>query len=410
MTPNDRACLRAWLEREFGLDADTLGPDAPDLALAARRAATGLDGDADYLRLWRRDPLERQAWLEQLLVGETWFFRERGAFGLLRQHAGASGRADRPLRVLCLPCASGEEAWSIAITLRQAGLDADNARVVAMDASHAALDAARRGHYGLRALRGLDLRQWAKYLLPAAEGRFRVADSLRGIVDFVAGNALNAAMLRQYAPFDLIFCRNMMIYMSVAGRVQLCRSLADCLAADGLLFLGHAETPPEPAAWVRHGDSGAFAWRKATVQPRSPDAARRNPGQPPVDPPPGFCSTPAGLSDTSPAPRIAPPNPAPSPLHTARSLANQGAYQDALRLLEQAVAQSPLDPDIHALLGILHDQQNQPERAALHFRRALYLAPGHTESLAHLALLQERRGQRAEAERLRQRLRQVVGS
>lgn len=409
MTPGDRAYLRAWLEREFGLDADTLGPDAPDLALAARRAATGLDGEAAYLRLWRRDPLERQAWLEQVLVGETWFFRERGAFGLLRQHAGASGRADRPLRVLCLPCASGEEAWSIAISLRQAGLDADSARIVAMDASHAALDAARRGHYGLRALRGLDPRQWAEYLLPEAEGRFRVADSLRGMVDFVAGNALDAGILRQHAPFDAVFCRNLMIYMSAAGRVQLCRSLADCLAADGLLFLGHAETPPEPAAWARHGDSGAFAWRKATAQPRSPDAARRSPGKPPTDPPPGLRSTPAGPGDAPQSPRIAPPNPSPSALHTARTLANQGAYQEALRLLEQAVAHSPLDPDIHALLGILHDRQNQPERAALHFRRALYLAPGHAESLAHLALLQERRGLRAEAERLRQRLRQTVG-
>ncbi len=92
-------------------------------------------------------------------------------------------------------------------------------------------------------------------------------------------------------------------------------------------------------------------------------------------------------------------------ISTARELANQGAYPDAMRVLERELATSPLDPDLHALLGILHDLEGRREQAVVHLRRALYLAPGHAESLAHLALLQEQRGHRQEAERLRQRLR-----
>lgn len=410
MTRADRIALRDWLAQGYGLDTDTLGADALAQAVRMRGMATGLPREEDYLERWRHDAAERQALLEHLLVGETWFFRERGAFGLLRQHALARREAARPLRVLCLPCASGEEAWSIAITLHQAGLDAATAHIDAMDLNPKALDTARRGSYGPRAFRTLNPEDWPEYLSPGDAGRFRVADCLRAMVSFRQGNALDAKDLRKHAPFAAIFCRNLMIYMDAPGRTRLCRQLFDTLAEDGLLFLGHAETPPEDSGFVRHGDSAAFAWKRTREplpaalpkpSPRS-EAGRERLSQRATVPPRGLVATPVTANPSPPTPTATD-----APIQTARELANQGAYADALRLLERELAQSPLDPDLYALLGILHDLQGRREQAVGHFRRALYLAPGHAESLAHLALLQEQRGNRAEAERLRQRLRQA---
>ncbi len=408
MTEAGQRELRDWLDRGFGLDAETFGPGALAAASRARELATGLARAGDYLELWRRDEEERQALLERLLVGETWFFRERGAFDALREQALAARLAGRPSRVLCLPCARGEEAWSIAITLHGAGIGSAGL-ITAVDLSRPALDTARLGRYGPRALRGLALENWPEYLVPDGPGRFRVADAPRGMVEFFRGNALDAGWLRERGPFEAIFCRNMMIYMSAAGRVRLCRFLAEILAEDGLLFLGHAETPPAEAGFGHHGASGAFAWR------RVPDSLPAMGQQRISEPPRGFRHPipPAPLLQSQ---AIAPENRLESHLpseegrsagvRAARELADRGAYQEAMRLLESELAKSPLDPDLHALLGILHDIQGQRDQAATHVRRALYLAPGHAESLAHLALLQERRGNPAEAERLRQRLRQ----
>jgi chemotaxis protein methyltransferase WspC len=444
--------LSGWLEQRFGLDLAAFGASALAEAVQARVRATGSERTEDYLGHWRGDENERQALLEQFLVGETWFFREWAAFEFLGEQARALAgrlRAGNPLRILCLPCASGEEAWSIAITLHEAGLNAASASIDAVDLSHGAIREARRGVYGMRKLRGQPLARWADYLQAEGPERFRVADVLRDMVAFFQGNALDSKLLRNRGTYDMVFCRNMMIYMSNQARSRLCRLLAELLAPDGLLFLGHAETLPADAGFSRHGGFGAFAWRRDSEQAgiagsgvkasKAGWAEERNPTvMSKIDTPAQEDRRRSGLSPTcghfmatchlryplagealgrdskadggtipaGPAqPPSAPSAPPPSALETARTLADRGAYGEALELLEREQARRPLDPDLHALLGVLCDVLGRHDQAVTHFRRALYLDPTHPESLAHLALLLERRGNPVEAGRLRRRLR-----
>jgi chemotaxis protein methyltransferase WspC len=468
--------LRGWLEQRFGLDLAAFGASALAEAVQARVRATGSERTEDYLGRWRGDENERQALLEQFLVGETWFFREWAAFEFLGEQARALAgrfRAGNPLRILCLPCASGEEAWSIAITLHEAGLNAASASIDAVDLSHGAIREARRGVYEMRKLRGQPLARWADYLQAEGPERFRVADVLRDMVAFFQGNALDSKFLRSRGTYDMVFCRNMMIYMSNQARSRLCRLLAGLLAPGGLLFLGHAETLPADAGFSRHGGFGAFAWRRDSeqagqesnaVELRNPFpmghsvcisplpiagsvekaskagwAEERSPTvMSKIDTPAQEDRRRSGLSPTyghfmatchlryplageasgrdskadggtipaGPAqPPSAPAAPPPSALETARTLADRGAYGESLELLEREQARRPLDPDLHALLGVLCDVLGRHDKAVTHFRRALYLDPTHPESLAHLALLLERRGNPVEAGRLRQRLR-----
>ncbi|MGH7785737.1 MAG: CheR family methyltransferase, partial [Candidatus Binatia bacterium] len=132
------AAITDLLRRRIGLDPAALGSAAIAHAVRGRARARGLAGPAAYLAALAEDAAEWDALLESVVVPETWFFRDREPFALLSRWARAAGAARSPadpLRVLSLPCATGEEAWSIAITLAAAGIAPAAFRVEALDLS-----------------------------------------------------------------------------------------------------------------------------------------------------------------------------------------------------------------------------------------------------------------------------------
>jgi chemotaxis protein methyltransferase WspC len=360
--------------------------------------------------------------LDRLLVGETWFFREWPAFEALaawvQSHAG-DFTARAPLRVLALPCATGEEAWSIAAVLHEAGLDARRVTIDAMDISPSAIRTAREGLYPQRKLRSQPLERWTGLLCPEAGALLRVDPRLRGMVHFTEANAMNADFLLKRDPYHAIFCRNMLIYMSEEARRHICGTLGRCLKPGGLLFLGHAETPPTGLGLIRTPFDGAFAWTQQPTPDKAPVANPAKPAVPPVKPVARLAAPRPGsrrmeapklpnAADAKPARIAADSMPAPSApgpdLARLRELANQGRYEEALRLLNAAEASQSLDPEMHALAGVVLSAMGQAGEAENRLRRALFLRPNHPDCLAHLALLLEKKGDVAEAARLRTRL------
>jgi len=270
------AALARELRTRLGLDIEALGPGALAHAVRGRARARALD-EAAYLDALARDSAEWQALVEALLVPETWFFRDRGPFALLSHwatHAWAGRDARHPVSVLSLPCSTGEEAWSIAITLAAAGLAPDAFRIDAADLSERALAVARAGHYRPRALRGGPLDPaWARYLHRGADGHLEVAAALRPSVTFQRANLVDAPRVFAGRRFDCVFCRNLLIYCDDAARRAAVAGFTALLHPDGLLVLGHAETlPPDTTDFVREGPANAFAWRRAAA----PAIASRN--------------------------------------------------------------------------------------------------------------------------------------
>ncbi len=226
--------LAPWLEQRSGLSAQRLDDDVARAAVHARLRATGLSVAAYWARL-HQDEIEAQALLEGLLVRETRFYRDLAPF---RQLSRWARRRRTPVRALSLPCSSGEEAISIAIALHQGGLPWEDMEVVGVDLSVQAVETARRGHYSRRALSALPP--------PLGELYFRCRGmscrplpELRARLHFWQGNLFRLPDLGE--PFEVIFCRNLLLYCGEEAREQGLQILRDKLSPDGLLFLGHAE-------------------------------------------------------------------------------------------------------------------------------------------------------------------------
>lgn len=190
-----------------------------------------------------------------LSVNYTYFWREPEHFQILLEHAITSlrkkaGASPRPaLRFWSAACASGEEAWSMAIVAAEArrltGIDAA-IDIVASDIDTAALEEARRGQYSDEVMQQLPQELRQRYLQPLAQKAspcWQVSDALRSLVHFAPLDLLATQwpLCENGDPFDVIFCRNVMIYLSDSARLHVFEKFSSLLAKDGLLFLSRVE-------------------------------------------------------------------------------------------------------------------------------------------------------------------------
>jgi chemotaxis protein methyltransferase CheR len=213
--------LRGTLREAVGAAARELGVAPAELA---RRAAAD---DAEALDLLA----------EHAVVGETFFWRHPE--GLLAL-AGRLAAHPAPLRVWCAGCATGEEAYGLAMALLEGGREGRGDRIVATDLSAPALVRARAASYGERALRRLPGALRARGLEPAvaAGGGERVAAAPRAMVELRRHNLLGTA---PEGPFDAVACRNVLIYFEPQQAAATLRRLAGALRPGGMLLLGPVE-------------------------------------------------------------------------------------------------------------------------------------------------------------------------
>lgn len=179
------AAVEDVLRRWIGLDVATVGDAALARAIRGRMQAAGIADAEAYASRVRADEAERDALVEDVVVAESWFFRDPQVFDFVAHFAAAlaalPGRA--PIRILSSPCAAGEEPYSIAMALFDAGLEAGQFTIDAVDVSRAALARAARGRYSLNAFRNADL-SFRDRWFHAADGAAVVDDRVRGPVAF----------------------------------------------------------------------------------------------------------------------------------------------------------------------------------------------------------------------------------
>ncbi|MBV9408439.1 MAG: methyltransferase domain-containing protein, partial [Candidatus Eremiobacteraeota bacterium] len=363
-----------------------------------------------YLDLVRTSGEELQELIEAVVIPETSFFRDRGAFAALRSvvlDRQLPNAPNEPLRILSVPCSTGEEPYTIAMTLLDAGSHATCARVDAVDISARALAHAKHGFFGANAFRGADLAFRDRYFTPAG-ARYRVNDAVRALVQFQRGNLLALDVVTGGAVYDVIFCRNLLIYFDAPTQERAVLTLRRLLKPGGLLFVGPAETP----AVVTHcfsplGLPASFAFRRdderCTARQEPVPAPRRTPRST------KSARTPAPLRVVAPRAKApsAPAAAAPVDLTEATRLADQGRLAEAADACERYLrANGPSAAAFH-LLGLIHSASDEPHAADVFFRKALYLEPRSAETLAHLAALREQLGDAAAARALRVRLQRL---
>jgi chemotaxis protein methyltransferase CheR len=208
----------------------------------ARKLAHG----TDLLRLIKNSNVEFDALLQRLLTQETSFFRYPAVFDSLERrvlpemHMKKFWENPRSLRIWSAGCATGEEPYSIAMTVADAleFADAWNIHILATDVSRDALDHAEHGIYGQREVEALNLRQRDQYF-SRTDDCYVVKPRIRNMVTFAP---MNLAQVVYMGKFDCIFCMNVLIYFSEERQAQLIQRFYEYLEPGGYLFLGHAES------------------------------------------------------------------------------------------------------------------------------------------------------------------------
>lgn len=401
------------LERTMGLSAASIGTSAVERAVRARLRACELD-DADHY--WERilqSPDEVQHLVEAVVVPETWFFRDPAAFAAMVRMVMEEWLPAHPtgtLRLLSLPCSTGEEAYTMAMALIDAGLPTDRFRIDAIDISGLSLAIARRGIYGGNSFRGQHLAFRERHFEPAERG-CRIGDTVRGPVRFLQGNLLGADVPGGGETYDVVFCRNLLIYFDIATQNRAVGVLKRLLAPHGMLFVGHSEASLMlDQGLVSARMPMAFAFRKGAIssQPKAKPAPERIAFQPKAAP---AKKAPASLRPSpSPAPafkRAAPPKPA-RDLGELRRIADLGQLDEAARGCQELMREQGATLEAFLLLGLISDAGGNLVAATGYYRKALYLEPDHAETLGHLALLLKKQGDVAGAKVLNDRMRRLA--
>lgn len=215
--------------------------------LAKRLRQLGLASYAAYLDFIQRPDqvVERQTAVDLLTTNETHFFREPRHFELLRQElASPAVRVQRhPFRIWSAACSTGEEPYSLAMTLAETLGERRPWQVHASDLSTRVLEEAELGIFGSARAGEVPPALAQRYLLEGIEeyaGRYRVDAALRRRVSFERINLMDP--LPALEPFDAVFLRNVLIYFDAAAKRHIVAQVARTLRPGGLLFIGHSET------------------------------------------------------------------------------------------------------------------------------------------------------------------------
>jgi chemotaxis protein methyltransferase WspC len=394
--------LLTHLRQRLGLNPDALSPSALPSAVGRRMRESGEVNLAAYAARAVATAEEFQELVHELVVPETWFLRGGELFFHLADHLRAA--APRPARALSVPCSTGEEPYSLALAVCERGVPRTAWTVDAVDVSLRGLAVARAGRYGDFSFRQVDPALRARYFR-AVGGQWEVRADLREPVRFRPGNLVAPDFLAGEAPYDVILCRNLFIYLHPEARRLALANLERLLRPDGVLCMGHAEPlDTTDGRFRRWGPHGFFFYRR--------DAGG---GRARVDAPAAPAPRPRSLPPPLPAhraPAPAPPVPAAVPadlLAQARDRADEGKLDEAVGLCQESLARSGPSADGYSLLGVLRQAREEAGEARACLEKALYLRPDHEEALTHLMLLYRQQGNEAGAERLRRRLGRAGG-
>ncbi|MEM1059802.1 MAG: CheR family methyltransferase [Verrucomicrobiota bacterium] len=438
------------LEQRIGLDRETLGNRALESAVSEHLGELGIPWEQgeQYLERLRCEPPLLQGLVEKIVVNETWFRRDGKPFEFLTAYAREHWRAQHSpqrLRLLSIPCATGEEPYSIAISLLEAGLQPDRFRIDALDISQVALCKAAEGIYSSNSFRHNTPLWRDTYFRQVDTDLWRLGEGVRRSVQFQQANLLDFWLTQPAGIYQVIFSRNLLIYLSQEAKLQALTCFRHLLRPGGLLFVGHAEMLPMLREHFQPvPEASTFAYTMECPHPqRAPqpvelpeiasrtreandkitsrlrriagkppraivkDAAPVTPAEPapalhampPVKLPPATAETAGGEMP----PAEARPN-ADGLCSEAQKLADNGEYTQALYKAIDALHENATHVPARHLCAVLQQVLGDLAGAETEFRRVLYLEPAHEASMTQLALLLRQTGREQEAAQLQRRL------
>ena len=400
-----------FLKERIGLDVTSVGPAIIERAVRQRSVAAQAASADEYWHALQGSRDEQQALIEAVIVPETWFFRYPESFATLAKLANKRlGEINnlRALRILSLPCSTGEEPYSIAMALLDAGLKPHQFKVDGMDVSPLSVDKARRALYGKNSFRGDDIAYRDRHFIAEGDG-YRLDPRVQEQVRLQVGNLLDPALLAGEPPFDFVFCRNLLIYFDQPTQKQVFDVLKRMTHDDGVLCIGPAEGRLLGRLGMRSiGIAQSFAFsRQGAAEPEPlptfvptplpvPQPLRNRPTAPVRSRP--F----AGVVPLAPVPKTTGTDTAVL-LANIAGLANEGKSAEAKAACDSYLRSHEPVAQVFYWLGLLSDVAGNVLEAQGFYRKALYLEPQHSDALMHLAALLQSQGDTVGARRLQDR-------
>ena len=402
-----------FLSQNIGLNPDSIGYNSIVNIINQRLKVHGLQNKNSYLQILQNSTSEFSTLVESIIVPETSFFRNRESFTFVQNYVQKKWLLTKKtdvLRILSLPCSTGEEPYSIAITLLEAGLLPEQFQIDAVDISPQALNKARRGLYRYYSFGKPAIPERQKYFYQTAQG-YQLQDLIRSCVNFQPGNLLEEGFLGEQEPYDLIFCRNLLIYFHPGAQLQAMEVINRLLVEQGILLIGYAETRQvDTNLFAAINYPLAFAYQKQSpVNRLIAEIGDKEQTQELTETLSGKdCDTSSNPSSQTPNTKQEKASSDLQELEKCRHLANWGQLEAAEKLCEAYLRRHPLDAQAYVLRGEIYQAMGKEQRAEVYFRKAIYLEPNCYQALVYLALFKEYQGDHMGATLMRRRIERLT--
>lgn len=338
-----------------------------------------------------------------LTNGESYFWRDKGQFALLQREILPllARQNSRELRLWSAGCSTGEEAYSLAMLCQEMFPDnRPRVQIIGTDLNEAALEHARRGCYGQWSFRGVAPSLQARYFTRQGNS-WHIKPELRAAVSF---RRLNLCAPRDEAnlrDFDLILCRNVLIYLAPAAIDRAVALFRGALREGGFLMTGHAELANRDLS-----DLAPRSWPESLIYQIAP-AVGAPLSLPKTRARPDFIATPRTKSarvPLAPAVRdsvVEKPAVTESALARAHKLADAGDHAAALAACREATAAAPFDAEAYLLWARIEIERGETAQAKILLKKVVYLAPDQPAGFLELAALYQAAGDAIRAEKMR---------
>ncbi|CAG1001679.1 putative biofilm formation methyltransferase WspC [Methylophilaceae bacterium] len=416
-----------FLRQKIGLNPESIGTESIEKVVRDQMKMSGAVSVGDYINKVNESSAQQKMLIESVVISETSFFRNKIPFVTLQNYLERfvlNKKPDRPIRILCLPCATGEEPYSIAMVLSDMKLPAQKFFIYAADISEQALQIAKSGMYGPYSFRGKDIDFRNRYF-SEMDGGYLLKQEVRDAVEFGQENILAANFLSGHEPYDIIFCRNLLIYFDDDAKEKAIKALAAHLAEEGVLFVGHAEGAKIPQLGFVSLDypmSFAFA-RIRHAKVINASLNKSSPAQKTFAAPNTILHS-AVKAKPVPLPKKVAPitsehewnrvreesadkKPRGKGIAEAMKLADEGAFVEVVAMCEDLLAQGTESAEVYYLLGQASGETGNSLMAEECLRKAIYLNADFHDALMYLSILFDRMGSHEKAATFRRRAERV---
>lgn len=404
------------LKEITGVDSSARGESMLKRAVSERMRVENIANIHEYKDCLVHSAREQQSLIDELMVTETWFFRDQVPFDTLAEYVGRewlSNKSFRTVNILSVPCATGEEPYSIAMSLLKCGLRRDQFSIDAVDISTRALRHAKRGVYGKHSFRNEDMdRELKKSFFNKRKNGYAVKDVVKNTVNFHHVNFWDDNFPKKH--YDIIFCRNLLIYFDKESQAAAVEKLVARLAMGGVFLVGHAETLCVKNDGLRvFGGSGSYAYVKKPprlVAEPEPEPVRRV--ELPEPQPQLKADKPAWLQqhvDASDRSGLTEEQSQRYLLEQAQRFIDEDNVLEAAVLCRKHIKRFPSSAQAYYLYGICFERDGFPQMADRLYHQAIQYEPDHYQALMRLAKSLEQQGDVIRANRYKERALRLLG-